>query len=276
MAATDPVVQSNGHDPDPRPIVRVLHAIPDEGFTQTEALVNIRLLSFHHGVLQERSVLDRTLPRYEFYIHHLGRLLTAINREYAAKFALELKADWLLFTDSDGTFPVDLFERLSAHQVDIVGPLAFTRNEPHLPVIYEIEQGFDAAIQKPYFLSRFVTKYPRNSLVECDALGFHAVLIKVDVLRRMTPPYFFSMSGTGEDIFFCIKAKREANAHIFCDTSIKTGHLTNPRIVDEDYALKNWKDHGIDVDNGMGSISRYVPVPQVPRDEADARVTWGV
>ena len=265
MAPTDPVVQSNGHDPDPRPACKVVWAIPDEGYTQSEALANIRLLSFHHGKLEAQAAQDRTGPRWEFSLFHYGRLFTPLAREYAAKAALSIGAEYLLMTDNDGIFPIDLFERLVRHQVDIVAPLAFTRNDPYLPVIYCMEEGFDTATRKPYSMSRYVTKYPKNAVVECDAVGFHAVLIRMAIFQKISPPYFFNLASTGEDIYFCLRARKEAGARVFCDTSISTGHLTKPSIVDEAFAMAYWRDGlHMDPDKGMGSVSRYQSVPMAP------------
>ncbi len=247
---------------DLRPVRKVLWAIPDEGYTQTEALANIRLVAFHLGVLEERSKYDRTMPRWEFSIYQIGRLLTPLAREYAAKAAVATGSEYLLMTDNDGLFPVDLFERLQAHNVDIVAPLAFTRNDPYLPVIYCREEGFDSGTGQPYSLTRYISKYPKNALVECDAVGFHAVLIRVALLKQMKEPIFFNLSQTGEDIYFCIRAKKEHGARIFCDTSISTGHLTRPSIVDEDFAKRYWKDGlHLDAEKDLGSSSPYQAIP---------------
>jgi len=59
----------------------------------------------------------------------------------------------------------------------------------------------------------------------------------------MKAPYFFSTTGSGEDIYFCIKAKQDAGARIFMDTRIKLGHLSAPKIIDEEYYEKWIKEH---------------------------------
>lgn len=85
--------------------------------------------------------------------------------------------------------------------------------------------------------------YPREKIVECDAVGFGGVLIKTSILRSMKPPYFFSTTGSGEDIYFCMKARQEAGARIFMDTRIKLGHLGKPAVIDEEYFDKWIKDN---------------------------------
>lgn len=85
--------------------------------------------------------------------------------------------------------------------------------------------------------------YPEDTLVECDAVGFGAVLIKMDIVRKMKPPYFFSTTGSGEDIYFCMKSRQEAGARIFMDTRVKLGHLSKPPIIDEEYYEKWIKEN---------------------------------
>jgi hypothetical protein len=44
---------------------------------------------------------------------------------------------------------------------------------------------------------------------------------------------FFSNSDIGEDIWFCINAKRLLDAKIVVDTSVKVGHLRHPEMATE-------------------------------------------
>ena len=84
-------------------------------------------------------------------------------------------------------------------------------------------------------MNNFVKNYPKDTLVECDAVGFGAVLINMEIVRTMKPPYFFSTTGSGEDIYFCMKARQEAGARVFMDTRVKLGHIGSPNIIDEEY-----------------------------------------
>ncbi len=220
-------------------LIRVCVAIPNEGHTHVEAYAN-RLVNFMHlGKLEERGRLLKTNPRFEFFFVTLGRIFTPLAREEAAKLALEVDADYLYMIDDDMTCPDDLFERLYRHDVDIVAPLAFTRNFPHKAVLYEIKEGWDPVSRSPYFVNHHVDKYQKDSLVEADAVGFGAVLIKMKVVRAMTGQKFMDgcTSGTGEDILFCHKA-RKLGFRVFMDTSTKLGHLSHPIEVTEAYAEK--------------------------------------
>jgi hypothetical protein len=228
--APDEVVQE-GKEPG---VIRVLISIPNAGYTQVESYAN-RLVNFMHlGKLEERGRILKENPRFEFIFNTQGRLYTALAREGAGDICLSTDSDYLFQIDDDMTGPDDLFERLYRHDVDIVAPLAFTRNYPHNAVLYRLEEGIDPETKMPYYLNRFIDSYPKDQLVECDAVGFGAVLIKAKVIKAMKKPRFMSACGTGEDVLFCHKA-RKLGFRIFMDTSTKLGHLSHPIEVTEDY-----------------------------------------
>ncbi len=206
-------------------VVKVLVAIPNIGVTAPESYCNRLENFFHLGKLQAAGFCQKSNPRFEFYQVTVGRMFVPLAREEAANMALDMGADYLYMIDDDMTCPSTMFEGLYQHDVDVVAPLAFTRNFPHHAVIYEIEEGYDPVHKTDYFINHLVTNYPKNSLVECDAVGFGAVLIKRRVLEAMPKPRFTCSSANGEDILFCHKAKK-LGFRIFMDTSIKLGHLS--------------------------------------------------
>lgn len=223
-----------GKQDKPEGLVRVLVCIPNEGHTHVEAYAN-RLINFMHlGKLEKEGELTKANPRFEFYFITMGRMLVQLAREEAAKAALECEADYLFMIDDDMICQDDLFERLYRHNVDLIAPLAFTRNYPHKPVLYSCLDGYDPVMKRDYFVNHVIMNYPKDSLVECDAVGFGAVLIKTWIFKKLEKPWFMSTCGTGEDILFCYKAKK-IGARVFMDTSTKIGHLSHPIEVTEDY-----------------------------------------
>lgn len=233
-------------------VVRVAVCIPNEGHTHVEAYAN-RLENFMYlGRLQERGLHQNESPRFEFFFLTLGRIFTPLAREEAVKWAMEINADRIFFIDDDMICPNDLFERLYRHDVDLIAPLAFTRNFPHKAVLYQIKEGWDPVAKQEYFINHHVDLYPKDSLVECDAVGFGAALIKTDIIKKMVAPYFMSTNATGEDILFCHKA-RKAGARIFMDTATKLGHLSHPIEVTEAYVEKVRKEFKYEEKNPLRS-----------------------
>lgn len=217
--------------------IKVLVAVPRAGFTLTEAVDNQMDLAFHLGKLEEHS-------NFKFFLATIGRLFVAKAREEFAEYAIGAGCDYLFMVDDDMIVPADIFERLYAHNVDIVAPLAFQRRSPYYPVIYKQKSGWDGIRKEHYFANEIVKTYPKDTLFQCDAVGFGAVLIKRWVIEKMQSPRFMSTSPTGEDILFCYNAREQIGAKVFCDTSLKITHLGHPELVTEEtYEKENniWK-----------------------------------
>lgn len=218
-------------------VVKVFVAIPNMGYTDPAAYDNRILWGMRMGAESEAAKHDGRPIRYEFYLGTVGKLLTPYAREVLAEKAVNAKMDLIFFVDDDMLGGPEVFFQLAENIVngpaDVCAALAFTRNPPHDPVIYTCIDGRDP-IDGTYFRNTVLKRYPRNKLVECDAVGFGAVVFKVDLLRRMKQPWFMSTCGSGEDVFWCYKAKREAGARIFSDTRVKLGHVGNAEIVTEE------------------------------------------
>lgn len=209
-----------------------------KGHTPPESYHDRTLMAFNMGCRQvEDAYLNRS-PRYEFYWSTAGEIFVPFAREELAKTALNFGCDYLFMIDDDQLADPDLVFSLAKHNVDIVGALTFTRNPPHNPVIYETVEGYDPSSKARYGpFTRQVKSYPRNRLVECDAIGFGCVLINTRVLKALPQPWFMGSHGTGEDIHFCLEAKKRG-FRVFMDTAQKMGHLGNPVVITEEYADK--------------------------------------
>lgn len=151
-----------------------------------------------------------------------------------------LKTDFthLFFVDSDMVLPKDALTKLLSTDKDIITSLYFQKKEPFFPVIGKRSED----------LLEWIVNYPQNSIIEVEYCGMGCCLIKRNVLETMLPklenigeiPQFFSYANNlSEDIFFCDKA-RENGFKIFCDTSVKCGHLKQSVITEA--AFLQFKD----------------------------------
>lgn len=216
-------------------VLDVLVGIPLKGHTPPSSYHDRMILFQHLGYQEAIDELNKKCPRYRFALGCIGEILVPYAREELAKRAVEHDFDYLMMIDDDMLCPPDLFFKLVKHDKDIIAPLAFTRNPNHKPVIYEVIEGYDPITKTDYYTTRFAVNYPRNSIVQCDAVGFGAVLIKRKVLDAMQLPRFMGMQQTGEDITFCYKAKK-LGFQVWMDTSVKLGHLSSPIIITEEYS----------------------------------------
>lgn len=141
--------------------------------------------------------------------------------------ALKYGCTHVLFTDDDHTFPPDALVRLLNHDVDIVGALAFKREEPFDPCTF-MTVDFNG-------VKGLVSEYRcEEGLQEFDAVGFAFILIKIDVFKKMNWPYFVygdtslgyaeKLGGLSEDIGFCVKA-RQLGYKVYCDTDLEAPHI---------------------------------------------------
>lgn len=205
--------------------IRIGIGIPTKGQIDSTAYDNHLALFGHLGKLEAQG-------KYEFKLAIVPRIFPALARERIVEYCLEAKCDYVFMFDDDMLLPIDVFERLIAHNVDIVAPLAFTRLAPYRPVIYNLTKGYDPVEKKDYYLNLQVPNYPKDKLVEVDAVGFGGVLIKSNVFEKVKKPWFMTTSGAGEDIHFCHNAGT-AGFHVFVDTATKLGHLGENVIVTE-------------------------------------------
>lgn len=160
----------------------------------------------------------------------LPYMRTDMARNRAARSFLELAQDSndaLIMLDCDHVHPVDILQRLVAHdpQLGVVGSLYFRRGPPYDPLFFRRTNG---RLRNP-------AEWELGMLYQCDAVATGAILIRRWVLDRLIEagydyPWFqytypekadFSMT---EDIFFASLCE-DVNIPHYCDTSIITPHL---------------------------------------------------
>lgn len=186
---------------------------------------------------------------YKFFKCTIGRLMVAYAREKFAEYAVAVGFDYIFYIDDDHSYTPDIFRKLEKHikDYDIVAPLCVQRATPFYPVIYLSEvrkEIIDGQEVQTWNNEKYVDRKPlkKGDLVtDADAIGFGVTIIKVDLLRRIQKPWFFSMAPIGEDILFCMKAKEITKLNpegckIIVDTNVEAPHLK-----EGEYA--SWSDY---------------------------------
>ena len=144
-------------------------------------------------------------------------------RNQCAKIALDINADYLLFWDDDVLVPMDFIDHLLGCDADIAAADVLIRGLPfdHMAFIGDKNGGLHT-IQDTAPL----VKKAKSLVIPVDAVGFSLCLIKVDLLRKMTDPWFITGTQNTEDIYFCLKARQlDKNTSIKLDTRIQCGHI---------------------------------------------------
>jgi hypothetical protein len=173
-------------------------------------LVNVRFL---------KSLLDlftySTQSLDIFWANFVSSRITD-NRNNLVKLAQNGNAEYILFIDSDMTFPPDALKRLLRYDADIVCATASKRNEECRDMIGIPANQSDTITSK--------------TLIEMESIGLPFMLIKMSVFDKIKKPYFAEPENgedlIPEDAYFCAKV-RDAGVKLFCDLplSMSVGHL---------------------------------------------------
>lgn len=146
--------------------------------------------------------------------------------------------DTLVMLDADHVHPADIVERLVAHNVGVVGALAFTRGAPFKPCFFIYAEG---ALRTPM-------EWDRNAgLLPCAVVGTGAIAIqrwafkKIDELVPETNGFYFQCTypdsidipTPSEDMWFGSTCFHIGIPH-HVDTTLVTPHLM-VAAVDQEY-----------------------------------------
>lgn len=167
--------------------------------------------------------------------------LVYTSREKLAEESIRNQTDFTLWLDSDMTFEpgllVKMLKDIEENDLDMVTALCFRRRPPYTPPIWKkLRMGATPEENEEIGFN----DYPENDLFEVEACGFAAVLMKTEVLAKVfnhDKLMFIPMIGYGEDISFCLRARRNG-FKIHCDSRIKVGHVG--RLVVGEDTFKAW------------------------------------
>jgi len=145
-------------------------------------------------------------------------------RDAIATFAVNNGYDYVLYVDSDMIFGPDDLKKLVSHDADIVSGLYVTRRGENENVCYS---KVITRRRFPYRASALIHDKQITGYGPVAACGFGFCLIKCSVLKTMFKRYkslFEPFKGVGEDIAFCLRAKR-SGYKIYIDRDVKLGHI---------------------------------------------------
>lgn len=155
------------------------------------------------------------------------KVKTHVVRDQACHLVLAAKATHLAFIDDDMLpDPKDLFEKLLAHDKDIVAPLFFRSSGNFDPLVFNCNPG---GHPEP------ILDYPKNELFEVSGgVGTGVMLIKAEVIKALGAPWFYYRAGSARsmDLNFCLTAI-SAGFKVWCDSSIIVRQMGMPHPVGE-------------------------------------------
>lgn len=128
----------------------------------------------------------------------------------------QMEGDWVAFIDTDHVFQPDMLTRLLAHRLPVIAPLICSRHTPFHPVCFRGEQALT------------YEQLPEQGVIEVDAVGTGVMVLRLEAIRALTPPWFrlgqIQVDLPGEDIDFC-RRLRAAGIPIRVDCDLRVGHI---------------------------------------------------
>lgn len=194
--------------------------------------------------LQFAYKLAKDNPDFQFILFTPYRMTIANFRNMAAKAALEINAEYIMFIDDDAVLVnhSSIFKELLDKIDDdenkhIVMPVVYVRGYPFNPMFFKFET--DPEIIKEgkgigFYKDWKEQETDDKGLLELAAIGCHTCLIKTEVFNAIEQPYFLTGLSHTEDVYFCMKCRDYIdNIGIYLATDISIAHLVDPLYVDD-------------------------------------------
>ncbi len=228
--------------------------------------------------IQFWSQTRKDYPKDDFLLYTPYRMSIDSMRNDAARVALEQNCDYLMFLDDDVLLQPRTYKVLRERNKDIIMALTFIRGWPFKVMCFKDFETINLANGKirknlrthDEWKDDLITEGEDAGLVKTGAVGFSCVLIKMDVIKAMSPPYFVTGPGHTEDIYFCLRARAELQPEpeIWMDTTIPTGHLLTPDVVSLDTVdkLREFYQPEIEKNGGPPNYRMKKHLEQVLRD----------
>ena len=155
--------------------------------------------------------------------------------------AMQKECDHIMWFDSDMVFEPDTILRLIRHMeegYDFMSGLYFSRVLPIRPVVskeltWERDENGDIVND-----TRMYWDYPQNDVFEIAACGFGCLMMKTEIILKAAEYFnespFNPLPQMGEDYSCCWRLK-QMGVKMYCDSSIKCGHVGYHTYTEEDY-----------------------------------------
>lgn len=183
-----------------------------------QSLADMIAFSWHHGLRVEKFAMTwRTVV--DWARDDLVRAALSQVSPFGGK-----PFTHFLWLDADHIFKADLCCQLARHDLDAVSALYFHRKGAPTPVVFVRNE------KDPTGLRHFTLLEIPPTLVEVDAHGFGACLMRREVFEKVPEPWFCIGAEAGEDIYFCAKARKQG-IKFHLDAQYTVGHIGDPPVI---------------------------------------------
>ncbi|HEY0411583.1 MAG TPA: hypothetical protein VGD66_00390 [Allosphingosinicella sp.] len=201
--------------------MRIAICVPHEGVVKARFAECLAMLIGYTASL--RINYNDAVERAEITLIFEGRGPLEYKRSQCVRRSLEWGTDYLLFVDSDQSFPADALVRLMARDLPVIGCNYSTRQEPPRPTAY----GFEV---EPVYTTP--AKAAASPVERVAGLGLGFCLVKAPVFDLIEHPLFRTIVNEkgelqqGEDVYFWNRVHQAGLAvHVDHELSLSIGHI---------------------------------------------------
>lgn len=159
----------------------------------------------------------------ELHVHNVRGSILSRSRQQCVEKAIKKKMDYILFIDSDMTFPPTLLQQLLMDRVDVVAANCVTKSRPAVQT---------ARLESKTSRSGTPLVTHGEGLQKVWRVGTGIMLIAIDIFEHIPTPYFDitwcdeAQDYVGEDWTFCEKLQHHG-VGIYVDHAISkhVGHI---------------------------------------------------
>jgi hypothetical protein len=154
-----------------------------------------------HALCLAEMIKLNTMNDIDTHVFMDASTILLTQRERLATEAVNLGAEYLLWLDSDITFPATTAMRLMAHDEPVVACNYIRRQLPAKGVAYEVIGDWNNPLPFDIY----------NHLVEVQGVGMGCMLIRTEIFSQIPKPWFEfgwspdSNDHLGEDMILCQK-----------------------------------------------------------------------
>lgn len=171
------------------------------------------ILHSAHSLSLVELVKFNTMNGIETQVFMNASTVLLTQREHLADQAIEYNAEYILWLDSDITFPSSLALKLLSHNKEFVSCNYVKRTLPLKGVAYE----------KIYDWNNPLSFEMKDNLQVIEGIGLGCVLMRTEIFNKLSKPYFefrytpISNDWLGEDMILCEKI-RDLGIELYVDT----------------------------------------------------------
>jgi hypothetical protein len=168
-----------------------------------------------HALCLAEMIKLNTMNDIDTHVFMDASTILLTQRERLATEAVNLGAEYLLWLDSDITFPATTAIRLMAHDEPVVACNYIRRQLPAKGVAYEVIGNWNNPLPFDIY----------NHLVEVQGVGMGCMLMRTEIFSQIPKPWFEfgwspeSNDHLGEDMILCQKMS-QAGYTVKIDTNL--------------------------------------------------------